>query len=386
MRIHPGASGSVPDVAETGGPTAILEAVALAAERFLAGPAWEPLIAATLEGLGRAAGVSRAYVFDNVVEDGVVVASRQRAEWSAPGVAPQMDNPGLGRVPFRPALERWLPVLSAGEGIHGNVRDFPAGERALLEPQDIRSIALVPVFAGPEWWGVLGFDECFTERDWTHAEMSALKTAAGIVGAAIERERREAVLRETEERYRRLVELSPDAIAIHRGGVVSFANGRAVRMFRARSVDDLVGRSVLEFVHPASRPGVLLRLQRLREGSEVPPIEEKFLRVDGTPFDVEVTAAPFTIEGEAAAQVVIRDITDRKATERALRVHSEYLEALHETTLHLVDRLDVQDLLAAIVKRAGALLGSGNGYIYVVDPVQDELEVRVGTGVFLEHV
>ncbi len=193
------------------------------------------------------------------------------------------------------------------------------------------------------------------------------------------------MLRDTEERYRRLVELSPDAIAIHRGGIVTFANGRAVRMLRAKSVDDLVGHSVLEFVHEDSRGRVLDRLQRLREGREVPPIEERFVRLDGSTVEVEVTAAPFTIEGEAAAQVVVRDINERKATERALRAHSEYLEALHETTLNLVNRLDAQDLLAAIVKRAGALLGTNDGYIYVVHG-DEELEVRVGTGVFRDHV
>jgi PAS domain S-box-containing protein len=102
-------------------------------------------------------------------------------------------------------------------------------------------------------------------------------------------------------------------------------------------------------------------------------------------IDVEVTAAPFTVDGESAAQVVIRDISDRKATEHSLRVHSEYLEALHETTLNLINRLDPQDLLAAIVGRAGALLGTRDGYIYVVD-FSGELEVRVGTGRFTEHV
>ena len=377
---------------DAGRPAAILEAVTLAAERFLSSPGWGPQLEATLEGLGRAAAVSRAYVFDNVVENGEIVASRQVAEWAAPGVAAQIDNPSMCRVPFRPDLERWLTTLSGGTSIYGNVSDFPAGERAQLEPQDIRSIAMVPIFAGSEWWGLLGFDETHAEREWTAAEMGALKTAAGIIGAAIERERREAVLRDTEDRYRRLVELSPDAIAVHRGGVVEFANGRAVRLLRAKSAEDLVGRSVLEFVHPDSRPRVLERLQRLRDGREVPPIEEKFLRVDNSTVDVEVTAAPFTIEGESAAMVVVRDITDRKAAERSLRAHSEYLEAMHETTLNLMNRLDAQDLLAAIVGRAGALLGTGDGYIYVVSghgreaEELGELEVRVGTGVFAEHV
>ncbi len=365
---------------------AILEAVALAAERFLASPRWEPEIADVLAGLGRAAEVSRAYLLENVHERGEVVATRRRAEWAAPGIAPQIDDPDLRRLAYRPGLERWLRALAAGGSIQGSIGGFPEAERGLLEPQGIRSLAAVPIFAGTEWWGLLGVDDCVADRAWAIAELGALKTAGGVIGAAIERDRGEAALRETEERYRRLVELSPDAIVVHRGGVVTFANGRAVRMLRARNAADVVGRSVLQFVHEDSRPSVLDRLQRLREGREVPPLEEKLVRLDGSVVEVEVTAAPFAVEGEAAAQVVIRDITDRKATEHALRVHSGYLEALHETTLTLVNRLDLQDLLVAIVGRAAALLGAESGYIYVVDPERDELVVRVGTGVFTDHV
>jgi PAS domain S-box-containing protein len=398
MLIEAGSGGSVSveDGESVGGrepggrdlerPGAILEAVTLAAERFLAAPGWEAEIADVLAGLGGAAMVSRAYMFENVFEDGAVTACRHRAEWSAPGVSPQIESPDLELVRYHPDFERWLRALAVGGGIHGDVRGFPEGERRLLEPQDIRSIAIAPIFAGTEWWGLLGFDEVVTERRWTPAELGALKTAAGIIGAAIERERREVVLRETEERYRGLVEMSPDAIIVHRGGVLTFANNRAIRMLGGSSVEDLVGRSVLEFVHQESRAQVLDRLQRLREGRDVPRLEETLVRLDGSTIEVEVTAAPYTVAGEPAAQVVFRDISDRKANERALRVHLEYMEALHETTLTLVNRLDVEDLLLTIVERAAALLGTDSGYIYVVDPERDELVVRVGAGVFGEHV
>ena len=368
-------------------PGEILEAVAAAAERFLSAQGWEGQIGAVLADLGRAAGVSRVYLFENVREEGRVVACRQVAEWSAPGISPQIDNPNLNRVPYVPDFERWLHALSGGAGLQGDVRDFPGPERAWLEPQDIDSLAVVPMFAGSDWWGFLGFDECFRLRRWTPAEIGALTAAAGIVGAAIQRGRSETVLREAEDRYRRLVELSPDAIAVHRGGVVTFANTRMLRLLRAKGADDVVGHSVLQFVDQESRPRVLERLRQLREGREVPPIEERLVRVDGTPVDVEITSAPFTdVTGASSAQVVIRDITDRKDTERSLRVHGEYLEALHDTALTLANRLEVQDLLGDIVGRAAALLGADSGYLDVMAEDGQALELTVGVGAFRDWV
>src|SRR5205085_8152115 len=107
----------------------------------------------------------------------------------------------------------------------------------------------------------------------------------------------------------------------------------------------------------------------------------------GAPVEVEAPADPCTVgTGASAAQVGVRDISDRKATERAMRMHAEYLEALHDTALTLVNRLDVQDLLATIVARASALLGTESGYVYVAAPDSDELEVKVGTGSFRDWV
>ena len=96
-----------------------------------------------------------------------------------------------------------------------------------MESNDVRSFAVVPVFAGEEWWGNLGLAACHEERSWSAAEVDALRAAAGLVGASIKQERGEVALRETEERYRRLVELSPDAIIVHSEGRFVFANSAA---------------------------------------------------------------------------------------------------------------------------------------------------------------
>ena len=80
------------------------------------------------------------------------------------------------------------------------------------------------------------------------------------------------------------------------------------------------------------------------------------------------------------------DITERKLAEAEIRRQNEYLAALHETALGIIGRLDITELLEAIVERATRLVESFYGWIYLVDPETDEMEVKVGTGYFHRHV
>jgi len=370
-----------PDDAGAHPRAAVLEAVARAAEILVGAPSWEDVVDEVLAGLGRGAGASRAHLFENRVGDAGARTTDLRAEWTAPGAtarAAASDLPGA----FHPGFERWAEALVRGAAIHGRVREFPRAERRPLEEQGIRSVAVVPVFAGRTWWGSLGFDDFEDSSGWSAGGLEALRAAAGVLGASIQRRIQDEALLETEERYRSLVELSPDAIAVHQHGEIVFANTMASRLLGARSPEDMIGRSVLEFVHKDSRAAVLSRLQRLREGYTVPLVEERYLRADGTPVDVEVASTPFVLNGESAVQVVIRDISDRKAIEGRLRSQREYLEALHQTALGLVHRLDLDDLLEAIVSRAGAMVGTEHGWVYVVDEREESLEVKVGLGLF----
>jgi PAS domain S-box-containing protein len=275
----------------------------------------------------------------------------------------------------------------AGDSVHGHVRELPGQERPLLEGGGIKSVAVVPVFAGEEWWGNLGLAACHEERSWSPAEIDALRAAAGLVGAAIKQERGEVALRETEERYRRLVELSPDAILVHSEGRFVFANSAAARLFGADGPEGLVGRPILDVVHPDYQSLVLQRIQQETVDREPAPlIEEKFIRLDGAVIDVEVAGIPFTYAGRPAGQIVVRDITDRKRVEADLRQRNEYLSALHDTALGLMNRLELRDVLEAIVSRAAALVGTKEGCIYLVHPLEGELELHVGIGAFHDRI
>jgi len=135
-------------------------------------------------------------------------------------------------------------------------------------------------------------------------------------------------LRETEERYRQLVELSQDIILIQRGGTIVFINDAGVRMFGGSSSSDIISKPILDFIHPDSKELVINRMHVAtnREG-KLPIVEVKYLRLDGTFFFGEATATSMVHQGKPAVHVFIRDITERKNLEEQLR-HSQKLEAV----------------------------------------------------------
>ncbi|HEU5103898.1 MAG TPA: GAF domain-containing protein, partial [Roseiflexaceae bacterium] len=182
---------------------AILQAVAFAAERFLMTPDWRTHIDAVLERLGQQTNSSHAYMFENAREpDGILVTS-MRYEWAAPGIAPDIDNPMFQKAPvYHSDFMRWAETLGSGQLFQGNLNTFLPNEAAVLVPRGIKSLLEVPIVVDGVWWGLVGFDDYKVVREWSQAETEALKIAAGIISAAIQRQRTDHALRESERLYR----------------------------------------------------------------------------------------------------------------------------------------------------------------------------------------
>ena len=165
---------------------------------------------------------------------------------------------------------------------------------------------------------------------------------------AIERAQALRALRETEERYQRLVELSPDAIIVHANARIRFVNGAGVKLLGAAGTAQVLGKPITDFVRNDRRENVESRIhQTVKEETELPFVEEKLRRLDGKEVYVEVAAVPFVYEGEAAVQVVARDISRRKEIEERL-IH----DAFHDALTGLPNRVLFAEHLKLAVERA----------------------------------
>jgi PAS domain S-box-containing protein len=141
----------------------------------------------------------------------------------------------------------------------------------------------------------------------------------------------EETLRASEKRYRRLVELSPEAIYVNRNNRIELLNSAALRLFGATSADQILGKSPFDLFHPDFHPIVRDSIQALLEGRSVPLVEERIVRLDGTVRDVEIAAAFFDDQDGRAIQVMARDITGRKRAEKALRESQQMLQSVLDT-------------------------------------------------------
>jgi PAS domain S-box-containing protein len=149
-----------------------------------------------------------------------------------------------------------------------------------------------------------------------------------------EQEQAQAALRLSEQRYRNLIELSPDAIFVHRRHIILIANPAAARLWGIDSVEQAIGRSLLDFVHPDSQELVRQRIQQLESDPtlfRLPWAEQDYRRADGAAVPVEGSATRIELEDGPAILSVIRDISARKEAETLVRRERDFRQRLIES-------------------------------------------------------
>jgi PAS domain S-box-containing protein len=230
------------DTANLGAPAlirrdAILDALAFAAEQLLLAPDWTDVVHEVLGRLGRAAGVARAYVVETTTDASGSPLARWVDEWTHPGVPRVTDDPEFGAAPWIDSgFGRWAEVLRGGGLVMGSIGDFPESERVALGRHQVRSLASIPIMVDGAWWGSVGFDDCWGERDWSGPDVDALRAAASLLGAAIHRRRTDRHASDAETRYRDVIDHIPAVTYTDLPG-----DHGAVIGFISRQIEDLLG-------------------------------------------------------------------------------------------------------------------------------------------------
>jgi PAS domain S-box-containing protein len=179
-----------------------------------------------------------------------------------------------------------------------------------------------------------------------------------VVRDITERKRAEEALRESEDRYRRLVELSPETVIVHSEGKFVYINAAGMKLLGADRPEQIVGKPILDIVHPDYMETVKARIKQLQEvGSQTDLIEQKMIRLDGQAIDVEVAGIPISYSGKPAIQLVVREITERKAAEEALRQSGERYRDLFENANDLIYTHDLNGNFTSLNKTGEKITG-----------------------------
>ncbi|MEI8156501.1 MAG: PAS domain S-box protein [Burkholderiales bacterium] len=140
-------------------------------------------------------------------------------------------------------------------------------------------------------------------------------------------QQRESALVDSEQRARALVEWLPQAMVVHDGTTVLYANPAALQMLDAQSASDVVGKPLMDLVHPSFHALAASRAQRaVIAGNFSSLIQYTFVTVTGRLIDVEGQGIAIPYQGKAASQMVFYDITERNNTDKRLRQLSRATE------------------------------------------------------------
>jgi diguanylate cyclase (GGDEF)-like protein/PAS domain S-box-containing protein len=171
----------------------------------------------------------------------------------------------------------------------------------------------------------------------------------------------------SDDNFRALIELSPDAVYVIVDDRHAFANARGLQLFGANSIEDLQARPALDFMHWSIREAAEVRLHDMVSRNQpLDYVEEKIVRLDGAVVDIEASGRPISFGGRRAALIVVRDITGRRQAQDQLRAAEEKFRAAFKyapTGMAIVDAtggfVETNPALARLLQaRPGALLGA----------------------------
>lgn len=314
--------------------TEIFRAMSFSARAMVEHSDWTVNIEETLRMLGQAVEVSRATLFSIRDADGDHLL-RHRFEWVSEDHEPRANRPELQDVPMRKiGLGRLYRELEEQRCVHVRVRELTGSERRVLEDQKVLSVVTAPVIVDNRLWGFLEFDDCAIERQWLVAEIEALRSAAGIIGAAIHRQQVERALRLEKHRFEQLYENTPLAILVAGADEKVVEVNSAFEALFGFARAEVIDRKINDLITPSDRTDEASWLsQRTFDGETVSQRSVR-LHKDGSQVPVEIFGVPVVQDGKVVLVYGIYvDQTERLRAEAALRESEEKFRSLAEQSL-----------------------------------------------------
>ncbi len=285
----------------------ILESVRFAAQRFLSAAAWQTVILEVLAKIGTAAQVSRVFLMEKHSGDPLSLARPISHQWRRPGIAPRTCSGPAEASGAGPDGQRWAQALQRGEVV---VLDA-CSEGGSGAPAG--SSILVPIDVGGQSFGVLGFDDCARVRPWSDAEVDSFRSAAGMLGAAITRQRAQEyvdnILRSMGES---LLVLDPE-LRIRR------VNPSALRLLEYTE-EQLIGQPISQVIEgrAPTTGAVVEQTYRTRSGARIPVLFSC----------AELWSAPGSLDGYVS---LAQDVTELKRTQKELERARDAAEDANRT-------------------------------------------------------
>ena len=285
--------------------------------------------------LGQTINASHAYLFENHMDSNGEIVTSIQYEWSAPFCSSDLDNPIFHNVELNEfGFEGWYTAVSNQRPYIGDKRIFSPVEADFFASRGIKSLLDMPIFIDDQWWGIIGFDDVVQEREWSSAEVDAMIIASNVLGAAIQRQKADALLlSELQERkqaekdllqFRKVMDESSDAIFMidqETGRYIDF--NRSAYESLGYSREELGQLGVINIAqHIPSMEVWHERVELIsKKGGLI--FDSVYQRKDGAMFPVEVSARMLDYGDKTIMVALVRDITERKRMEATLRESEE---------------------------------------------------------------
>jgi len=234
---------------------------------------------------------------------------------------------------------------------------------------------------------VQGNEDPFVRADghvqYVRWEMHPWRDDRGEIGGIViftedvtQQKQAETALRESEERFRTLVDGAPEGIFVQAEDRFLFVNPAMVRLLGAARPADLIGRDVLGLIAPEYHEAIRQRIRRqLETGEAAPPMEQDYLRLDGTRVSVETTAVPVRFAGRDAHLVFVRDVAERRRIEA--EKHNLQAQLVQAQKMDSIGRLaggvahDFNNMLGVILGHADLALGKTDAASPLLNSLQE---------------